>query len=231
MAEPKKMEPGRTKIGTITAKDENDMVKEYTICFGNIAFPQKNGKFMHLRNERYREILSKFLDSDEGLDYIAPTEEEIEKARIAVLNREAMLKKKQEEKAQEEEIKKAREQLDAIEQMPADAYQEPEDPNEEVFADDTAGQPKAGNNVPVLILLALNILLNGFLLYRSLAREYIAGSDRISLSIGEETFTVPTTSIPRTGETTISFYGISTTNNNGQITRQAIPVGEIKIGG
>ena len=60
MAEPKKMEPGRTKIGTITAKDENEMVKEYTICFGNIAFPQKNGKFMHLRNERYREILSNF---------------------------------------------------------------------------------------------------------------------------------------------------------------------------
>jgi hypothetical protein len=67
------------------------MVKEYTICFGNIAFPQKNGKFMHLRDERYREILSKFLDSDEGLDYIAPTEEEIEKVRIAVLNREAFV--------------------------------------------------------------------------------------------------------------------------------------------
>ena len=81
MAEPKKMEPGRTKIGTITAKDENEMVKEYTICFGNIAFPQKNGKFMHLRDERYREILSKFLDSDEGLNYIAPTEEEIEKEK------------------------------------------------------------------------------------------------------------------------------------------------------
>jgi hypothetical protein len=142
-----------------------------------------------------------------------------------------MLKKKQEEKAQEDEIKKAREQLDAIEQMPADAYQEPEDPNEEVFADDTARQPKAGNNVPVLILLALNILLNGFLLYRSVAREYTTGSDQISLSIGEETFTVPTASIPRTGETTITFYGISTTNNNGQVTRQAIPVGEIKIGG
>ena len=76
----------------------------------------------------------------------------------------------------------------------------------------------------------LNILLNGVLLYRSLAREYTAGSDQISLSIGEETFTVPTSAVPRAGGTTITFYGISTMNNNGQISRKAMTVGEIRIG-
>ncbi len=235
MADPKKLQPGQTKIGTLAAKDENGMVKEYTICYGNIAFPQRNGKYMHLRNEKYREMLTKFLDSDEGLNYESPTEEEIEKARIAVLNREAILKKKQEEKEREEAEKKAREQLDAIKQMPADTYQEPEEEDEPDEVEDKYPErtsQRGGTSIPVIILLVLNLLLTGFMLFRSLMGTGTGrGGGNVSLTVGDDTFVVPTSSIPKDGETTVTFYGISTTNNNGQVSRQAVPVGEIKVGG
>ena len=140
--------------------------------------------------------------------------------------------KKQEARDQEEEKKRAIEQLEAIGQMPADSLEkvDEDEADDEMFEKASAMHSTREGNTLILILLAVNLLLSGFFLYRSITAENAVRNGQISLSVGEETFVIPTSAVPRTGETTITFYGISTTNNNGQISRQAIPVGEIRIG-
>ena len=80
----KKLVPGETKIGEIPSKDESGDIYIFSIYFGNLLVPVVNGKFRCLKEPKYREVLSTFLESDEGKEYVIPTEEEIQRAREAM---------------------------------------------------------------------------------------------------------------------------------------------------
>lgn len=90
---------GDTEIGKVYG---NYKGKEYvfTVFYGNRTFPPADGDFIHCDQDRYKEMLTKFLNSKEGSKYIWPTEEEIEIATQLVISRESQLISKQEKETQ-----------------------------------------------------------------------------------------------------------------------------------
>lgn len=84
--------PGETQIGAVTSKDKDGLIRDFQIYYGNVAAPIIDGEVLHLKEERYREMLKEFLLSDIGQEYEEPTEEEIKAASIEMLNRETKAK-------------------------------------------------------------------------------------------------------------------------------------------
>lgn len=71
--------PAETKIGTIKAV-RNDVIDVYDVLYGGFAKSDKyeNGLFM-VKEDIHEEVLRKFLESDEGKDYVIPNKSDIQK--------------------------------------------------------------------------------------------------------------------------------------------------------
>lgn len=121
--------PGETQIGAVTSKDKDGLIRDFQIYYGNVAAPIIDGEVLHLKEERYQEMLKEFLLSDIGQEYEEPTEEEIKAASIEMLNRETKAKAYR-EKMQQEVQNKAEENTDAKET----------DQNSETFMHDSSGE-------------------------------------------------------------------------------------------
>ena len=57
MSELKKLEPGKTEIGKVVSKDQDGMIRDFVIYYGNAASPLVDGNVMHLKESRYQEML------------------------------------------------------------------------------------------------------------------------------------------------------------------------------
>ena len=149
MSELKKLEVGKTEIGKVVAKDQDGMIRDFVIYYGNAASPLVDGNVMHLKENRYQEMLKAFLESEDGREYEAPTEEEIRQATIEMLNRETKAKQYQEEqerKRLEEEAKEKARHLEEerakrtieVEEGEFAPYDPVPDPLEEAMAEEKA---------------------------------------------------------------------------------------------
>ncbi len=116
MSELKKLETGKTEIGKVVAKDQDGMIRDFVIYYGNAASPLVDGSVMHLKENRYQEMLKAFLESEDGREYEAPTEEEIRQATIEMLNRETKAKQYQEEQERKRLEEEAKEKARLLEE-------------------------------------------------------------------------------------------------------------------
>lgn len=92
--ENRKLEPGKTLIGKYRGKDEYGKIHNFQVYYGNVLFPQINGKFGHIPDEdEYLQILEDFLNQPENEDYIIPTPIEIDEAAVYMLNLEEEYRK------------------------------------------------------------------------------------------------------------------------------------------
>ena len=98
MTETKKLIPGETQIGTVISKDNNGMIRDFSIYYGNVASPIIDGNILHMKEERYLDMLKTFLESETGREYEIPAEDEVKQATIEMLNRETRLKRQKEQK-------------------------------------------------------------------------------------------------------------------------------------
>lgn len=86
-----KLVPGQTLIGTRVVIDSknSDQPRMIKVYYGNyIDPPMRTADGLHyipMKEEKYREILNTFLDSEEGRDYERPTEEEMAAASAEVV--------------------------------------------------------------------------------------------------------------------------------------------------
>ena len=92
------MIPGETTIGTVVSKDNNGLIRDFSIYYGNVASPVVDGNVLHMKEDRYLNMLKTFLETDIGKEYEMPTEEEVKQATIEMLNRETRQKKQKEKK-------------------------------------------------------------------------------------------------------------------------------------
>ena len=236
----KKLEPGKTKIGQIPGKDDNGNVCFFEVFYGNFLTPPVNGKYKSLKEPKYRELLANFLQSEEGLNYETPTEAEIEHAKIAVLNARNQVKNRIEEMKKKEEEERLRKEVESIDKLPSDMFDD-EDENEETDDDDTySNKPirhESGSNPPmfifilIIVLLVANLAAGAFNAWNTYSSTQNAQNKRINLTIGEKTYEVPSSEIPEAGDSTVVLYGIITTNVNGEVKRTAVPLGEVKVEG
>lgn len=98
--------PAETKIGTIKAV-KNDVIGIYNVLYGGFATSDKNEDSLFLVKENiHEEVLRKFLESDEGKEYVIPAKSEITDVFTNCQKREFIL----EYKRKKEEAKKALEQ-------------------------------------------------------------------------------------------------------------------------
>jgi len=149
MSELKKLETGKTEIGKVVAKDQDGMIRDFVIYYGNAASPLVDGNVMHLKENRYQEMLKAFLESEDGREYEAPSEEEIRQATIEMLNRETKAKQYQEEQERKRLEEEAKEKARLLEEERAKRTIEVEegefapydpvpDPLEEAMAEEKA---------------------------------------------------------------------------------------------
>lgn len=106
----KPLEVGTTVIGTRTGLYKNKMVS-LPVKYGNYIYPPIGDEYIHLKPNRYYDLLNKFLHSEEGKEYIYPSRDEIEEASKLVICRESLsvLEEKpvkEESKNQQETIQK-----------------------------------------------------------------------------------------------------------------------------
>lgn len=71
--------PGKTKIGEIEGNYHNSY-ETFEVYYGNILTPIINDEFLHLPYNDYIEMLTNFLESDDGYAYKAPTGNDIKLA-------------------------------------------------------------------------------------------------------------------------------------------------------
>jgi len=83
----KQLKVGKTKIGGITGSYNGKFIR-FSIYYGNLSMPPVDGEYIHLPSDKYRELLDQFLNSEEGKEFEKPSEEEINAACLAVLNKE-----------------------------------------------------------------------------------------------------------------------------------------------
>ena len=215
--------PGKTPIGKINGKVEGQW-RELTILYGNVATPVINNNFIHLKNDIYMDMLVKFLESEEGLEYIAPSEEEVNQATLHVLNIEEQVKNKEkEETAKQPIIEDDTEEIPVIEE-------EPEITEEPVGRKSAPAEQGKFKLISAILagLLLLSVLGNTYFLTNKKEAVYEYGE----LDINGEVYKVPVADMTVADEQTkLMIYGLSVTNHNGETTRKAIPLGEFKFNG
>lgn len=117
MEEKKFLEAGITELGTVNG-EYNGKFMTMKIRYGNSIFPtvKKDGKeeFVHLKKEKYEEMLDAFLKSEAGKNYKRPPKEEIEKASLFVLNKEKEYLKSKGYAEPEKEEKREPEKLEPV---------------------------------------------------------------------------------------------------------------------
>ena len=214
--------PGKTPIGKINGKIDGQW-RELTILYGNVATPIINNNFMHLNQDVYMEMLVKFLETDEGLEYIAPSEEEVNKATLQVLNIEEQVKNKEKEQTASQPVIE-----DDTEELPV--VEEVEEPIIEPVSQNSATKGNKFKLISAIFagLLLLSVLGNVYLLTNKKEAVYEYGS----LDINGEVYKVPVADMTVADEQTkLLIYGLSITNRDGETTRKAIPLGEFKFNG
>lgn len=107
MSEEKKfLEPGKTEIGKVLGT-YNGQAMNMTIFYGNSVFPtvKKNGKeeFVHLKEDKYLQMLNDFFKTEEGKKYKRPSKDIIDKDRAYVLAQEKEYMKKLGQSSDEKE--------------------------------------------------------------------------------------------------------------------------------
>ena len=246
LADQKKLEPGKTIIGTFPTKDESGIIHKYTVYYGNIVSPPIDGKYKPIKKERYMKMLKDFLESDDGLDYEIPTDEEIEDANIQMENRRTLLlaHKEQEEKEQRalmrtQQLQDFSEDIEDVDESES-AFEEEKKPGligklknmrNKPQSEPEEAKPLSKNALEapysiMLTLLIISLLLNAFLIYQGLNMQ----SQRARLNINQETYEIPVTDLNlREGQTKVRLYGITTTIKNGEEVNVAIPLGEMNL--
>ena len=215
--------PGKTPIGKINGKVEGQW-RELTILYGNVATPVIKNNFIHLKNDVYMEMLVKFLESEEGLEYIAPSEEEVNRATLHVLNIEEQVKNKEKEETMKQPI------------IEDDTEEIPVIKDEEEFIEEPVGRKSAPAEQGKFKLISA--ILAGLLLLSVLGNTYFLTNKKEAvyeygeLDINGEVYKVPVADMTVADEQTkLMIYGLSVTNHNGETTRKAIPLGELKFNG
>ena len=132
--EQKKLLVGETVLAKTFRTDKDNIIHSLEVRYGNVLYPPVNGQIVHIEtDEEYKEILRNFLDDHQPEDvdyqimhdgslYEIPSEEDVDKATIEMLNREQRAKNKIKKK--EEETKSKELKLSEIQNEIAKAEQE-----------------------------------------------------------------------------------------------------------
>ncbi|MBR0419571.1 MAG: hypothetical protein IJI66_10400 [Erysipelotrichaceae bacterium] len=103
--------PGKTQIGTLRG-NWNGQHRTMSIMYGNVASPVIDGQVLRLPEDKYMEMLEKFLESEEGLKYRVPTVAETAKAIDDMLTLQEEVDRK---RAQQEEAERKRKEQEELE--------------------------------------------------------------------------------------------------------------------
>lgn len=85
MSRNRQLEPLKTVIATITS-DFGGIERKFKVYYGNACEPLVNGEMLHLGEEDYIELLTKFL-SDEECEYNVPSTSEVQKVSSEIANK------------------------------------------------------------------------------------------------------------------------------------------------
>lgn len=218
----KKLEPGITAIGQIKGKDNKNMIRSFTILYGNLVDPpNEDGEIKSLKDSLYREKLNEFLESEEGKKYLIPSDEEIEQASIDMQNRiEAVKQQKEKEATQEIEVQA--EQVN-------DVSKTVEPLKEEVVIETKeAVKPKNINKVLIGILSGLLVLSLIGNVIQLVTKSY--SGKQTTLMVDEEVYKVPTEDLQvGAGESKIIIYGIGRSSDGNNIYTKLIPLGNFNL--
>ncbi len=102
------LEIGKTKLGEISAMAPDGKYVNLSVYYGNYVYPMVGDEYQHQTQEAYIKLLKTFLDSEEGQQYLIPTQQEVNTACLVVANKEKefMEKRDAERKRQEEQNRK-----------------------------------------------------------------------------------------------------------------------------
>lgn len=105
----KELQPLQTVVGTITVKLPDGTFKPFQVLYGGGLWPWVNGKMQYIKEEQYKNMLRDFLKSEEGSEYIIPSEAEITNIRAEIMNNDrlGLYRISEEPEPTEEEVKEA----------------------------------------------------------------------------------------------------------------------------
>ena len=218
----RRLQAGITAIGEINGKDNRNMIQKFTILYGNVADPIVDGKIMHLREDLYKDMLNKFLESEEGKKYQIPSDDEVEQAIIDMRNREEEVKQKEAEQVAQQE---KTEELTVFEEQPQEAQpQIPFEMDKEVVVT----QPPKKNKFVIGVLsglLALSLVSNAVQLFS----KTLSGKE-VTLTVDEESYKIPVEDLKvEDGESKIIIYGIGRTSDGTNVSTKVIPLGQFDL--
>ena len=214
----KKLEAGVTEIGTIKGADEDGYIRTFTILYGNVADPVIDGEVLHLEEPRYKKMLKEFLDSEEGMKYEVPSEEEVQEACEYMLNQENEVKQNQ-IKAQEEEERRIQEEIAEQERV--------EKEKEEIRKlKKEAKKPKVNK----AILITTSVLLFFSLLGNVVQYALYQDNRYVTMTVEEDTFRISAKNLDvKAGENKIIIYGIGRSSDGNKVNTEVIPLGEFDL--
>lgn len=83
----KQLEILKTKVGSVTAKKADGTLQAFDVLYGGGMLPWIDGKMKYVSLDKYKKILREFLtETDEGKEYIVPSESQIVADRTFVMN-------------------------------------------------------------------------------------------------------------------------------------------------
>ena len=263
-----KLEPGKTVIGTVNLEDDEGIIREFTVYYGNALEPIINGILGKMDDADYEKLLGAFLKEEEiddetievaegGGQYDIPTKAEVRKARIEIRNKYKtilnQMEKERQDKIEERNTNSNEITVGEVEEALQEQDTEVEQPqeNEEETNAESVSIDKSLNEkleefliqnefkndrrfktykILAIVMTAVSLLALGLCGYMYYMMHNTTPEGKTQITINYQVFEVPLANIEvESGNQKLIIYGFTTTNTDGVISQQAIPLGEFDI--
>lgn len=242
MKQQKQLEAGKTKIARLFLDDqESNQTIECDLYYGNVIDPVINGKVMHIKDwDEYKRILAAFFNEEQvdddliiiedgGSQYEIPSEWDLIRSGFEMTNKERAIQGALEKEMldEDEEGEHDKRTVEHVYSADDDTIAKINEAIDRIPGNDRKLRRMRVFTIMMTILSLAAIAAAGWIYYQS---TLVVPVDKTYIKINGVTYEVPLANVTvEEGREKILIYGFSVTNKDGEISYDALPLGEYDL--